>query len=261
MHYSDRTPLSWAAERGHKDIVALLLAHGANPDDEVPLPDQISSPLLVAISKGHKEIIEMLLDTMIDMTRERRYGLRIHGGGLNSTLGISAPRLAIHSLAIFHVLLGKGIRFDSKPFESYILTTEVLTSGKLTLAQAILDIGAPVNEPEESLSQGMGSIVVHAAKGGTNMLDFLSARGLLITEPTDSNVQQAMWEAVGEGYTAIVEYLLKRGCRPCREKERTGRSTCLEQELGAKDPKSATATLDLLQGSLLSQSKETSPMM
>lgn len=53
-----------------------------------------------------------------------------------------------------------------------------------------------------------------------------SACGLLIIEPTDSNVQRALWEAVGEGNRAIVEYLLKRGCRPCREKECTGRSTC-----------------------------------
>lgn len=40
--------------------------------------------------------------------------------------------------------------FDSKPYE---LTTEVLASGKLSFTQALLDKGAPVNEPEESLSQ------------------------------------------------------------------------------------------------------------
>ena len=109
-----------------------------------------------------------------------------------------------------------------------MLTTEILATGNLALAQAVLGRGVPVNELEQSLSQGMGSAVVHAAKGGTNMLGFLSARGLLAIEPLDSDVQWAVWEAVGEGSSTVVEYFLERGCRPCREKERTNGYPCLE---------------------------------
>ena len=170
----------------------------------------------------------MLLDTIIDFKRVRCYGLRMHGGVLKSTLGVSALRLAIHSPAIFQVLLDKEIHINSKPYELLMLTTEILATGNLALAQAVLGRGVPVNELEQSLSQGMGSAVVLAAKGGTNMLGYLSARGLLTIEPSDSDVQWAFLEAIGEGSSTVVEYFLERGCRPCREKERTNGYPCLE---------------------------------
>ncbi|RYP68603.1 hypothetical protein DL771_006575 [Monosporascus sp. 5C6A] len=57
--YKGQTLLSWAVEKGHKEIVQLLLDKGA----EIDLKDSKSrTPLSWAAGKGHKEIVQLLLD-------------------------------------------------------------------------------------------------------------------------------------------------------------------------------------------------------
>ena len=57
---SGRTPLSWAAEKGHEGIVKLLLGReGVNPD--TPDTKYGQTPLLLATSNGHEAIVKLLL--------------------------------------------------------------------------------------------------------------------------------------------------------------------------------------------------------
>jgi prepilin-type N-terminal cleavage/methylation domain-containing protein len=53
------TPLHFAAENGHKKVVELLIAKGA--DVNVKVEDEIETPLHSAASRGHKEIVELLI--------------------------------------------------------------------------------------------------------------------------------------------------------------------------------------------------------
>ncbi len=51
--------LTWAAGRGHTDIVSMLLEKGA----KVNTADKYgTTPLVWACRRGHKEIVDMLID-------------------------------------------------------------------------------------------------------------------------------------------------------------------------------------------------------
>ncbi|KAF2248031.1 hypothetical protein BU26DRAFT_428101, partial [Trematosphaeria pertusa] len=54
-----RTPLTWAAARGDSRAVALLLAHGANPDI---LDIQLSGGVSYAAQRNHLTCVRLLLE-------------------------------------------------------------------------------------------------------------------------------------------------------------------------------------------------------
>lgn len=75
MNFQDAvgySPLHYAAKRGHKEIVALLL-------QEKVLLNQVSyrsgnTPLLLAVGEGHKHIVESLLKAGADFTIKNKQG-------------------------------------------------------------------------------------------------------------------------------------------------------------------------------------------
>jgi hypothetical protein len=59
-----RSPLLWAAEEGHTDLVRFLLEHGANIADQA---DEGESPLMLAVFRGHGDVARLLLDRGADL--------------------------------------------------------------------------------------------------------------------------------------------------------------------------------------------------
>ena len=56
------TPLGWACRWGRGDLVRLLLAHGARPDE--PEAEPWATPMAWATKKGHPAIVELLREAM-----------------------------------------------------------------------------------------------------------------------------------------------------------------------------------------------------
>ena len=65
------TPLHWAAVGGHKDVVELLLAHGAEVNARY---SDGYTPLHYAAANGHKDVVELLLANEADVNAKDEHG-------------------------------------------------------------------------------------------------------------------------------------------------------------------------------------------
>ncbi|KLJ06560.1 hypothetical protein EMPG_10037 [Blastomyces silverae] len=96
-----RTPLFWAATRGHRDVVELLLEHGAkiNSKDR----DKLTA-LHIAVTGEHKDVVSLLLDRSARIEAKGSYG---------DTPLIRA--IQANSKDIVKLLLEHGARVDALP--------------------------------------------------------------------------------------------------------------------------------------------------
>jgi ankyrin repeat protein len=65
-----RTPLLWAAEKGHKVVVKLLLENGA--ELETKDENYSQTPLSLAAEEGHEAVVKLLLEKVLDVFRQNR---------------------------------------------------------------------------------------------------------------------------------------------------------------------------------------------
>lgn len=69
-HCSGITPLHWAARKGHKQVVELLLQYGANPNARGTAG---RAPIQEASCGNHIEIVKLLLSKKADVNAQSYY--------------------------------------------------------------------------------------------------------------------------------------------------------------------------------------------
>ncbi|KAI0437967.1 ankyrin repeat protein [Xylaria telfairii] len=96
-----RTPLPWAVNQGHREMVELLLDHGArvNGKDRGSL-----TALHIAVTRQRKEVVSMLLDQGARLEVETEHG--------DTPL---TRAIQVHSKEIIQILLERGARVDKLP--------------------------------------------------------------------------------------------------------------------------------------------------
>jgi hypothetical protein len=98
---SGRTPLSWAAEKGHETVVKLLLEKGAELESKDK--DEGRTPLWWAAVRGHEAVVKLLLEKGAELESKDNRG--------RTPLSWAAER---GHEAVVKLLLEKGAELESK---------------------------------------------------------------------------------------------------------------------------------------------------
>ena len=190
----ESTPLFEAVDRGHKDVVQLLLNAGADPDKG---KRKGRTPLNIASYYGHIDVVKMLLDKGAKPNMADEYGI--------TPLYQAA---AAANTEIVQLLL------DSRANPNVGDTEDKFTPlhyaavfGHQVLVQALLDSGADINEVEK---QGLTALHRAAYFGREDAVQLLLNRG---ADPnkTDKYGRTALSLARNRGHIDIVNILNARG--------------------------------------------------
>lgn len=233
VFYSGRAPLSWAAERGHKDLVELLIDHGGNP-----YCSKIKTPLIVACQEGHTEIVKLLIDKGLDVNQQGYFSEQ------KCYLGLTSLFNCMKFPAIWQLLADRvDITADLPVLVA--LMRQVVVSGNIPLLQKLLDNGASFGLFQEHNRLATDTLLDYAVKGGIAMLDFLVQKGALSVKPKDSHAQRILYDAISEGKPNLVSYFLNQGLNP-DPKDMVYDTSSLERAALADNSGAAAATMDVL---------------
>lgn len=196
-------PLEVAAKAGNEKIATLLLDKGAscNPRDMIPSRD----PLRLAILEGRENIVKLLLDRGSDPNYIERLGATV-----------SLPLvLAIEHESIFKLLLERGadpmhpVYFD---YTSSTVALQVIISGKMALAQTLLDYDVPIEIPDPlHHEQERTGLLHYAIEGGADMMKFLVRKGFLDLPIDENEREEAVIYALDRKQASSFNYLMEQG--------------------------------------------------
>jgi ankyrin len=215
------TPLIIAAWRGHVELVALLIAHGADVNTK---GTHRWPPLLVATKKGHSHVVRLLLTQQVGVDLGNGLGeivLRtaiIKGSPeIVKTLldaGVSAKGTTTRGPTPLVVALNahngrpaphsNGLSLGAKDTS---VPVPVLTQpGRIEILEMLLNAGADPN----AKAYYLGRTVLHQ----TTRLGDTETVGVLLKNGADVNAQDdagetALHEAAREGHIDVVNLLLK----------------------------------------------------
>ena len=187
------TPLHDAAAKGHKDVVALLLANGA----EVNAKKWDRTPLHEAVVNGHKDVAELLLANGAEVNARGHRGFTPLEWSIRTKGEKTMVDLLIANGADVNARDNQG---DS-PLHAVACNDRTEEIGILLLAK-----GAEVNAKNKS-----GFTPLHYASWGhKNIVKLLLSKGADINAK-DNNDTTPLHEATLRGRRDIVELLLANG--------------------------------------------------
>jgi cytohesin len=185
------TPLHYAARSGQKDVVLLLIDHGADVNAEAP---DKSKPLDHATWSDRQDVVKLLIDKGTNISKDDNllywscmYGYRDlaellikKGADVNSKAWPNAPSLeavwntpSSRQLDILKLLLDNGADPNAKDRHDWSLLH--YTEGDVDLTRLLLDKGANPNAIENE--RGLMPLHLAADEGRKAMVELLLSRG------------------------------------------------------------------------------------
>lgn len=210
-----RTPLSWAAERGHEAIITLLLAKGASVETK---DNEGRSPLSWAAAEGREAVVELLVDNEADVKSKDNQGrtpiyfatfhghegtvafLLDKGADVESTTKYSRTPLTLAAQGGFEtivkLLLQRGAHVESSHLHDSALS-EAMNGHRVGVAKLLFDHGAQVS-------------AVHLFRMSSQhcraMVELLDCRGADI-EARDKQGRTPLSLAVQRGYSSFLDHV------------------------------------------------------
>ena len=208
-----RTPLSWAAEKGHKEVVKLLLAKdGVDPDSK---DSKNQTPLSWAAEKGHKEVVELLLakDGVDPDSKDSKNRTPLLWAAWNG-----------HKEVVELLLAKDGVDPDSRDdgFGRTPLSWAAEWGHKEVVELLLAKDGV---DPDSKDSNSRTPLSWAARNGYKEVVELLLAKDGVDPDSKDSNNRTPLSWAAENGYKEVVEMLLaKDGVDPDSIDDRFGRT-------------------------------------
>ncbi|KAJ4183501.1 hypothetical protein NW759_017070, partial [Fusarium solani] len=221
-----RTPLWWAAAKGHEAVVRLLLDRGAHTE----AADKDGwTPLWRAAANGHEAVVRLLLDrgahteaadkngrtllwratkngheAIVRLLLEK--GAHTEAADKDGWTPLSRAAANGHE-AIVRLLLDRGAHTEAADKDGWTPLWRAAANGHEAVVRLLLDRGA-----HTEAADGYGrTLLSWAAEGGhETVVRLLLDRGAY-TEAVDRWGQTPLWWAAERGYEAVVRLLLDRG--------------------------------------------------
>ena len=200
--YPQRTPLMHAAAGGHRKVVKLLLAAGAEVDARDRGVAALgtyggNTALTLALENGHADIAAVLLDAGADPNAR---------GGESNALGAAAERGMV---GMVRRLIALGADVDGKPSSGWPPLLSALTNRKQVAARTLIEAGADPN----TCGDGRINVLTTAAEEGfTELCALLLERGADPNRRDDDHYTPLMGAAL-HGREQVVQLLLAHGAR------------------------------------------------
>ncbi|KAJ5653623.1 hypothetical protein N7490_000626 [Penicillium lividum] len=193
-----QTPLTWAAQRGHKAVVRLLLEKGADPESK---DNSYRTSLSWAAEIGHEAVVRLLLEKGADPeSRDNEYE--------QTPLSLAAE---MGHEAVVRLLLEKGANAESR---NNVCGETPLSGaadmGHEAVVRLLLEKGA---DPESKDKSDRTPLSRAAESGHEAVVRLLLEKGANLESKDDYNRTSLSW-AAEIGHEAVVRLLLEKGADP-----------------------------------------------
>jgi cytohesin len=155
-----KPPLHEAASRGHKEIVQLLIAKGANVKAKT---DDGNTPLHSAVAKEHENIAELLIAKGADVNAKDNKG--------NTPLHLATGTGWQGGYEIAKLLISKGADVDAKDYKhNWTPLHNAAREGRRETIKILIANGADVNARADVGSTPLDLAVSGGKKANTDLL-------------------------------------------------------------------------------------------
>ncbi|MCF8330897.1 MAG: ankyrin repeat domain-containing protein [Bacteroidales bacterium] len=191
--YSQETPLIYAAQQGHLDVVKILLHNGADPDVN---PRNEEEALIRAIAMGYLEVAEEIV----------RYGGDVNQRGkLEKTALHYAAAFGYYYIADMLIYYNADInataRYDVTPLMLSI------SAGYPAISELLIRKKAKLNMTD---SEGYSALMLASKYGFHKLTGLMVEKGAKINLKTQSN-STALTFAIQYNHVAVADTLIKHG--------------------------------------------------